>query len=101
MAKELKITAKAKDGTVEGEQVFQVAENLKEAVKIDGEEEVFALYYKSKVIKLRANLYAKAPGTGRRSVRKEVYEKLIQAGMSVSEAERITGYTAETVAPAS
>lgn len=81
-------------GKIAGEADVEWPNDLKEAIKMDGEAEVFNLYSQAKLIKERAKLYPKTPSAGSMS-KKSVYEKMLAAGVDAATATQVSGYSPE------
>ena len=92
------VSVKAKSGkgdsTKQFEENYEIPESIGEAVEHYGEEEVYNCWFQQLIIRLQASL-RRPEGTGGRvgAVKKEIYEKMVAAGIDKDEAAVISGYT--------
>ena len=85
-----KLEAK-KEGKVVGSVELDWPDNLKEALELTSEVEVFKCYEKGRVLIERAKLYPNAGG-GKTVAKKDIYDRLIAAGMPQETAVEISEY---------
>ncbi len=92
------VLVKAKSGKGDDaktfEQPYDVPETIAEAVQEFGDEEVYNCWYQQLIIRLQASL-RRPEGTGGRvgAVKKEIYQKMVDAGIDKAQAASISGYT--------
>ncbi len=92
------VLVKAKSGKGDDAKDFQdnydIPETIEEAVSHYGEEEVYSCWFQQLIIRLQAGL-RRPEGTGGKvgAVKREIYQKMVDAGIDPSEAARISGHT--------
>lgn len=92
------VLVKAKSGKGDDsksfEEEFDVPETISEAVDQYGDEEVYSCWYQQLIIRLQAGL-RRPEGVGGKvgAVKRDIYQKMLDAGIDPATASQISGYT--------